>query len=218
MSGIDGARKAAGVNTDIDRDWFFSKLSEKNRSVRGLARHLGLDPSAMSRMLSGNRRMKMEEADKIASFLGEPVGEILAHAGVSLDPQRHNEAIMLAATIDGNGRIQMMSDPQPLPAEVMSRAQAAAGRQRTEIIAAQVRANKGCLGVFDDAFFLFRRPASLDLAAIGTLSICLKNDGTSHLVRLERARKTGEASIRYPTDEHAECVITAATPVLAIIP
>lgn len=70
----------------IDKDWFFNKLLQRERSLRGLARHMRIDPSAVSRMFSGERRMQMDEITKIASFLGVSASEVLLHAGVSLRP------------------------------------------------------------------------------------------------------------------------------------
>ena len=70
----------------IDKDWFFKMLVRRERSLRGLARHMRIDPSAVSRMFSGERRMQMDEISKIASFLGVAVSEVLVHAGVSLRP------------------------------------------------------------------------------------------------------------------------------------
>lgn len=40
----------------IDKKWFLKLLDERQISVRGLARHMDLDASAVSRMLSGQRK------------------------------------------------------------------------------------------------------------------------------------------------------------------
>lgn len=109
------------MSKTIDREWFFNKLDGGGKSVRGLARHLDLDPSAVSRMFSGARRMKMEEADKIALFLGAPVSEVLKHAGVSFDLDGLPTRIVLAATIDETGTLQPLADPKPLPQEIIDR-------------------------------------------------------------------------------------------------
>lgn len=68
----------------IDRDWFRTKLTEKNRSQRGLAKHIGIDPGAVTLMFKGERRMQLHEAEAIASFLGEPVIDVLRAAGLPI--------------------------------------------------------------------------------------------------------------------------------------
>ena len=62
----------------IDTRWFHQQLEARGDSVRGLARFMGLDPSAVSRMLKGERRMSAEEQDRICSFLGVALEEIAA--------------------------------------------------------------------------------------------------------------------------------------------
>ncbi|MDP1731074.1 MAG: helix-turn-helix transcriptional regulator [Devosia sp.] len=67
----------------IDSDWFFARLHASKKSMRALARYLELDASAVSRMLSGTRQMKVEEEDKIARFLGVRPEDIVAHRGAA---------------------------------------------------------------------------------------------------------------------------------------
>lgn len=206
------------MSQTIDKDWFFQQLEEKNKSVRGLARHLEIDASAVSRMLNGQRRMKMEEANRIAVFLGAPIKEVLAHAGVAIDLDGQPTRILLAATIDEEGYLHRLNDPRPLPQSVIERAQAAIGKRNNKVIAAQIRAEKGPLAVMDDAVVLFVATDIVEPAAIGALSICRTKKGEQFFGRVERARKTGEAFCTCPTGTAGETILTTAAPVLAIIP
>jgi plasmid maintenance system antidote protein VapI len=69
----------------LNREWFLEKLKDKNKSLRGLARHFSIDPSAASRIFSHGRKMQIDEADKMAEFLEISVQEVLHHAGVTID-------------------------------------------------------------------------------------------------------------------------------------
>lgn len=62
----------------IDTEWFHRQLGERGESVRGLARFMGLDPSAVSRMLKGERKMSADEQDLISGFLSVNLEEIAA--------------------------------------------------------------------------------------------------------------------------------------------
>ena len=62
----------------IDTAWFHQRLDERGESVRGLARFMGLDPSAVSRMLKGERKMSADEQDHVSNFLGVNLEEIAA--------------------------------------------------------------------------------------------------------------------------------------------
>lgn len=63
----------------INTEWFRLKLREKGRSASALAAFLGLDKSAVSRLLNGGRDVSAEEQDKIAQFLGVDVAEVAMH-------------------------------------------------------------------------------------------------------------------------------------------
>ncbi|MDX8537087.1 helix-turn-helix transcriptional regulator [Mesorhizobium abyssinicae] len=204
----------------IDKQWFIDKLAETGKSVRGLARHLGVDASAVSRMLSGNRKMKMTEAGDIASFLGVPVSEVLVHSGVSVSLEPRPSEMLLAATIDERGIVDELPEPKPLPPAVIERARATITIHGDEpIVGAQIRALKGPLSVMDDAVVLYRYQGDgIDPAAIGLLSICRSRDGEQFLGKIERARKTGEARVTCANGDVRDVALDAATPVLAVIP
>ncbi|HZU88537.1 MAG TPA: LexA family transcriptional regulator [Stellaceae bacterium] len=69
----------------MDAMWFQQALERAGVSQADLARHLRLAPSAVSRMLKGDRQMKLLEAVQVAAFLGVAQDEVLRHAGASLD-------------------------------------------------------------------------------------------------------------------------------------
>jgi phage repressor protein C with HTH and peptisase S24 domain len=64
----------------MDSIWFHQALERAGASQADLARHLRLAPSAVSRMLRGERQMKQLETVQIAGFLGVSPDEILRHA------------------------------------------------------------------------------------------------------------------------------------------
>src|SRR5260370_24382594 len=70
----------------MDAMWFQQALERAGASQADLARHLRLAPSAVSRMLKGERQVKLLEAVQIAGFLGVPQEEVLRRAGESAVP------------------------------------------------------------------------------------------------------------------------------------
>ena len=61
----------------MDAMWFQQALDRAGASQADLARHLRLAPSAISRMLKGERQMKLTEAVQVAAFLGVSQEEVL---------------------------------------------------------------------------------------------------------------------------------------------
>ena len=72
----------------MDGSWFHRALERVGASQADLARHLRLPPSAVSRLLKGDRQMKPLEVVHIASFLSVPEDEVLRHAVDDTSPAR----------------------------------------------------------------------------------------------------------------------------------
>ena len=64
----------------MDAAWFHQALQRAGATQADLARHLRLAPSAVSRMLKGERQMKQLETVQVAAFLGVSLEEVLRHA------------------------------------------------------------------------------------------------------------------------------------------
>ena len=75
----------------MDATWFQQALDRAGASQADLARHLRLAPSAISRMLKGERQMKLLEAVQVAAFLGVSQDEVLRHAGDGAPPAPRTE-------------------------------------------------------------------------------------------------------------------------------
>jgi hypothetical protein len=214
---VGAAFAPMGNKPAINTEWFHQQFERQESSLRSFARHAGMDPAVVSRMLSGQRRMKLEEAQEIANFLRVPLVEVLKHAGLSIDDDGSPTRILLAATVNETGQIQRLPEPRPLPQSVIERAQSAIDTLPM-VIAAQVRALSGPLTIFDDAVILFGHTDAVDPAAIGVLSVCRSFAGEQIIAKIERARKTGEARVITVDGKTKEFDLHTATPVIAIIP
>lgn len=205
---------------NVDKDWFHNRLKEQDRTLRGLARYLDVQPSTASRMLSGERRMKREEAVAIARFLVAPVQEVIRHAGIAKDLDGEPTGILLAARIDENGEVHRLKEPKQLPQSVIDKAQSAVINYPGdgEIIAAQIRALTGPLAFLDDAVVLFAYTDNVDQTASGSLAICRSLEGQQIIAKIVNTRKTGEARIVDTAGDSRDVTLQTATPVLAIIP
>ena len=101
----------------MDTAWFLAALDRAGVSQADLARHLRLAPSAVSRMLKGDRQMKLLEAAQTASFLGVSQDEVLrrasgeAPAGSQPEGPRRRGRPPLAAT----AMRQAAAGTEPIP-------------------------------------------------------------------------------------------------------
>ena len=97
----------------MDAMWFQQALERAGVSQADLARHLRLAPSAISRMLKGERQMKLLEAVQVSTFLGVPQEEVLRHAGGGIDAPPSAAAGSLGPPRRGRPPRAMLSAGQP---------------------------------------------------------------------------------------------------------
>ena len=57
------------ANPISETDWIRDGLAKPGKTQRGLANALGLDPSAVSRLLTGGRQLRAAEIPMVAAYL-----------------------------------------------------------------------------------------------------------------------------------------------------
>lgn len=80
----NGAPLRVSQNVAMSVEWIREGLKKPGKSQAGLARHLGLDPAAISRLLTGDRQLKANEIEKIKIYLGERNISAEPHEALSL--------------------------------------------------------------------------------------------------------------------------------------
>jgi transcriptional regulator with XRE-family HTH domain len=91
----------------IDKKWFIAKLANRQQSQRALGRYMKLDASAITHILNGKRKLQLTEAEQMARFLGEPVDEVLRHAGVKV--KGDTSRVPLLGAVDEVGSVMLLS-------------------------------------------------------------------------------------------------------------
>ncbi|MFN7609908.1 MAG: helix-turn-helix domain-containing protein, partial [bacterium] len=87
----------------VDTQWFQERLRERDVSQRRLAKMLSLDPSALSLMFRGRRKMTTVEAAELSRILGVPLDEVMLHAGAT--GAQPVTTIPLVYSIDDQGEL-----------------------------------------------------------------------------------------------------------------
>jgi transcriptional regulator with XRE-family HTH domain len=83
----------------INEKWFRDRIEAVGLSQRKVAKALGINPSSISHMFKGNRKMPLEEAALWAELLKVTVEEILLNAGVKISSS--SKAFITQIEIDG---------------------------------------------------------------------------------------------------------------------
>lgn len=90
----------------IDKGWFQEKIAAKKMSQRKLATTLDMDPSSLTLMLQGKRKMTNQEAQQIGKALGYPVTEILRRAGI--DVRDDVRKVPITGYVGAHGAVTML--------------------------------------------------------------------------------------------------------------
>ena len=74
------------VKSHVDKAWFLGRIRQGGwKSQREFAPIIGMDHSALSRILNGERHVKSDEVSAIAKKFGASTDEVHAHLGTSID-------------------------------------------------------------------------------------------------------------------------------------
>lgn len=76
-------RMNGDIATMMDTRWFQDRLMDRGISQRALARHLGLDPAAVSLTLHGKRKLTAQEAADMAVVLDVGIEDVMQKAGLA---------------------------------------------------------------------------------------------------------------------------------------
>lgn len=109
-----------------NQKWFSDQLRDKKLTQAKLAELLQMSPSGLSLLLSGKRRMRVEQAAEIARFVGAPIADVMRHAGANVsDDGTSLEPLSIpvvgwldetnTATIDWTRRTHMVSLEEGYP-------------------------------------------------------------------------------------------------------
>lgn len=63
----------------MNKPWIRARLRELGHTQKELAAELGVNSVAVSRILVGKRRLTIQEAASMASFLEVPLSELVPH-------------------------------------------------------------------------------------------------------------------------------------------
>lgn len=197
----------------VDQTWFKARLAERKLSINQAAKHMKLDPGGLYRRLTGERRIKLEEAGQLAVLLGQPLALVLAHAGLDWKTVAHNSAdvVPIAGTIDAThtitrGRtVGRVARPPQVPE----------GAEALVYQTAQTKAD------MVDGWILYATPASegVEAECVGRLSVARLRDGREVVGFIRRGLGPGA----YQIWDHTgllinEAQLAACTPVLLIQP
>lgn len=104
---IKSVSKNQSITTNIDTEWFQSKLKAKGISQSKLAEALGVHRSSITLLLKGRRKMSAKAVGILTQLLLVDPGEIMFKAGITADPVETEGEVKIQGFVDGELNVHM---------------------------------------------------------------------------------------------------------------
>ncbi len=189
----------------MDKQFFLDRLSERELSLRGLAKEMNMSHTQLSLTFGGSRRLQLDEAVSLGNRLGMSLQEVAARAGaVPMDVLSRRVSVTGALNGQGlvdptpEGIIERVTGPTDLPPGAL---------------AIQARTAGTPLSWFDGSVWFYRDVPGSDY--FDQLCVVTTADGRIALARVTRGYQAGCVNLCGPFAE-VNVVITAAFPVIGM--
>ena len=164
--------------TTVDRRYFEALMQSKDLSLRGLAKRMDMSHSQLSLMLSGDRRLQLEEAAQLSAIFGEPLYRIVEAAGVAVRPVGAHR-VHVIGSMAGDGTVTQT------PSGSIERTVAPEG-MGDDSVAIQARTAGSPLDWMDGWVFFLPRIDGVDSAVAGRYALCKIKAGPHVMASVRR--------------------------------
>lgn len=175
---------------DVNRRFFESLMEARDLSLRGLAKRMGMSHSQLSLMLSGARRLQLDEAAQLSSIFGVPLHRIVEAAGITTHPHVNHRVSVIGA-MKGDGTVELNPDG------VIERTTAPDFFPENGV-AIQARTGGSALDWTDGWVFFVEKPNGVDPALLGRFCLCRIKDGPMVMASVRRGYKERTYNLRGP--------------------
>lgn len=175
---------------NVDRRFFETVMASKKLSLRALAARMDMKHSQLSLTFSGQRRMQLDEATKLAEIFGVPLHKIAEAAGVAHARSNGKRVQVLGAmlgdgTVDiyGEGVIERTISPDGMP---------------DNVVAVQAHTADTSASWMDGWVFFFPNHCELAPDAVGRFCFAKMADGPAVMATVRRGYRMGTYNLSGP--------------------
>lgn len=209
---------ATAAQPNFDRGWFLEQMRRAGVTQRVIADRLGRDESAVSLMLRGRRRIRLDEAAELAKILGVSYDEVVERAGVQVPSMSGGDTLPIQGYIDGAFNVVPKRPPHG-PRKVTTPYPGVDRLTALRVIAPNGGAEVAAL---DGAVLYYQAPADdyVDPDCINKMSVVETADGRRLLRVVRRGYDKGTYTLASTagevSDDEAEVRLQWAAPVLFV--
>ena len=189
----------------MNTEWFLQKLAERRLSQRGLAKLMSLDPSAVSLMFRGKRKMTIQEAAQMAVLLDVPPTDVLTNAGVQLPPPA--KMVPMIGYVVENDQVALLGEANHELIE---------GPGELQASSVCVRCQYGSNDLMDGWILFANNMSGSPELAIDTLAICAIKGNGMKVARIKRGYRRGHYNLLTNSSTMQNVELAWASPIVWI--
>lgn len=174
----------------VDRRFFETLMASKKLSLRALATRMDMKHSQLSLTFSGQRRMQLDEATKLAEIFGVPLHRVAEAAGVA-DSRSNGRRVQVLGAMLGDGTVDVYADG------VVERTIAPDGLP-DNVIAVQAHTADTPASWMDGFVFFFVKPTEVAPDAAGRFCLAKIADGPAVMATVRRGYRMGTYNLSGP--------------------
>lgn len=168
---------------DVDKSWFFDRFRDVGMSLRKVAAAMKVEPSTLSRILDGKRKLGVIEAGDLAAILVVAPSEVLVRAGSPLSTVEDSASVAVVGLLGGDLKT-IRTRPAVLPP-------ATAPLGGDELQGLRFATEGTAMEHMDQAVAFFRPSRGVQKRAVGRLSVVRVEGESDRLLRVVRGAKRG---------------------------
>lgn len=191
--------------TEVNKRYFDGLLRDRDMTLRGLARLMGMSHSQLSLTFSGQRRLKIEEAAQLAQVFNEPLHNVVEAAGISVRGT-DGDRVSVVGFVRGDGTVELHE------AGVIERTGAPPGLP-SDSIAVQWRTTGSPLAFADGWVSFSAKPRGVESGITGRLCLAKITDGPTVVATVSRGYREGTWNL-HGFFSAESVTLESATPVL----
>lgn len=195
----------------VNRRFFEGLMADKRLSLRALAKQIGMSHSQLSLTFSGERRLQLDEAAKLAQALGVSLQAVAQACGAFNGSHAPTRRCAVVGEVLGTGVVKMYTP------DVIERVSAPEGLPG-DVVAVQVRAADSPLAWADGWLLYFQQPRGIAPDAMSRFCLVESTDGERLVATVRRGYREGSFNLSGPNGAARTNVgLKSATPILMTV-
>lgn len=195
----------------VDKLWVRNALKSRKKTQIQLADALKLDPSAITLLLNGTRKLQTHEIGEVAKFLNVPIMDVMKAFGVEITDSANSgfSGIEIVGSLDDTGMVSLSKKPLGMLPPILDNGD--------NLKALRFQTSMTGLELVDGWTVVYRETSGISALELGGLYI-IRTDSEEVLLRwVRKGYEVGQFRFLWLTPEMETGQLVDASPVISVL-